>query len=1738
VAEAVYKILVDMQGMENAMRGLDDLTRRLGVTTAGLVALDTVAAQAALKYEYAVAKVATVSKDVGARTQAFEDAVQSLTTTLDHSSNKIEIAGAAYEIASSGFDKSADILKIVERSTKTATAGFTDVLTVADAVTTVLNSYAASTRQLGDVQTATNSVTNQAIVVQNLGKITVGQYAQQVGRLAAAASSAGIPLEELNAYIAAATRNGVPARQAFTALQATIAAIITPSQQAIRESARIGLAFDATTLKTRGLAYILNELAANTQKSAETQGLLFNSVEAFKGVSAVAGDNINQFNDFLRQMQVAASGAGQEVDKAYETMSGTRQVKAIQAMNAVSDALIEIGQGVAIIVEPVANAIKFLSDNFTALPEPIKQATGMFLLLSGGAATLGLALVVTVGYIVGVTNSLRKVWQWLGGAKISFKDLFDMLFARSSQFTQTATLMNDMSAKTTAALALEEQQVRLLKGAYDDLNNAKGGPAGPDDAKRIRPTPSIGDIHGPGIPTPGGPDQPPGGPGNYDPEPDPWAGSPDRVFITTPAVEVNPTGPVRPQPLLPPAEDFWQGAPTGPLQGPYQAPILNELRLLPAFVDKIDDLVAALEPPTLAVERSLSPASAADTRSGVLNAIPDSIFKGDDLGKQIAESAHFIAYMEGIGLLKAKIGDEVAGLMAYEIAEATGDLHVMFLGATQQGKGAGKALMQEAFKLATEMNTNLYLEPLESAVTFYREMGLAFETPDTMIIGPETMKDILSKGKVTLQPDKILENLGALEAAYSEAAEAFNVLPDSVQRAVNALHEIVATTNAHPAIAPRLEEAGNALAAAIDGFEIDMEEYLLRVEGMTEAFPALRDKFQTPALTPTSDRRRGPVALIEEANNVLPLLGPAAAEPLAQSALTLTEANEDYFEQVYSRKTEPQKALPPVTTATFDELNEAWKKLNETSSNQTYKEMIEDFQRLNAETTNWASSAREAGGDLAELTREVNAGQKAMKEAVLEGFTPASQSLFDLEVATNATTQATQAANPAFIQLRQLFGGLAPTAAMYTGQLTTMSAATTALVAQLGIQLAVMAAITAAMYGASKAVETWQARWDEEKNQKVLDNLDETQGLADDAARAIRKMQETGQTMPGPLYETLRAQLKASATEANGLNKFLKMLEDTQNGVGGKYDMIAQKAQLSFQQMKLLYEEASKEAKLRYDAAKSNIDLMEADKVAEKDLLAARVDAAREYERVIVDQKSKELELSLLSRDDRAAAEKEIQQARTEAAKAANAYITYINKNALDQVLTYETTVKAVLDKSAALWEREKATRVGQLSEVDLAVGDARVAEAAASARIASLTREDQAKQTYYKAEKARLEVGSAERKSLNEKRKQEVLTFEKEIAAIEGQLATSRYRTKEVIRDSELAMVQESLQAGIISETEAAQKTYEIRRNFNDRTLAGVSEQAAALRQIRDTAQAEERAAIESAVLSEEEKAERLLGVARKYADATLAKRQELAAAEKTYLKANLNEQLDVYQNHLAELESLHNNAQAFMNNVSQARDNRTTLMDGLESRIEKAKGNSQALRLIQEEFDKLGIKTNVFNNSEEAIKQRTLLIEQARLKIKERELQLQISQAAIETRLANLKSQGLIAESQAKLDSGTLTDQERSQEALKIRLEQSKIQAQTQSGAITTQGLANQLKLLGIDKAIAGVREGSLPDFKIPDFNKDAINAFQDLKAAQLLSGKQTQQLNDLAKERNALLQKIYENTKPTQAPRQTGR
>lgn len=377
------------------------LTKALTIPIAGM---GVMALKSALELEDAMKTVQTLPgvtsgsvQQQAAQMEVYTDGILAVSDATHIVAE--ELAAAQYSAISAGV-AAEDSVRTVERSAKAAKAGLTDVETVVNGATSVLNAWGESAGGL-------NHVLDAMIVTQNEGETTVGELASQIGQITGLAPQLNVAFDEVMATVAALTKAGVSTSSSINGLKAVLAGVMKPTAEAREEAERLGLQFDAVALQTQGLTSFLSDVMLKTGGSAESLALLFGSVEALSEIMALGTTASEDYASALSKIQ-DADGA---VDDAFAVRVSSRAEQLAGAMNRLRNSGIDIAEALYPAADAAADLFGSLADFVGNMDEDtqralvnllgIAAATGPVLKAVGG---LGKAGSGAVGFVMGLTG--------------------------------------------------------------------------------------------------------------------------------------------------------------------------------------------------------------------------------------------------------------------------------------------------------------------------------------------------------------------------------------------------------------------------------------------------------------------------------------------------------------------------------------------------------------------------------------------------------------------------------------------------------------------------------------------------------------------------------------------------------------------------------------------------------------------------------------------------------------------------------------------------------------------------------------------------------------------------------------------------------------------------------------------------------------------------------------------------------------------------------------------------------------------------------------------------------------------------------------------------------------------------------------------------------------------------------------------------------------------------------------
>jgi TP901 family phage tail tape measure protein len=327
---------------------------------------------------------------VGGNVAALDKGIGALSDRLDGVANKAELAAASYQALSAGFTETGANLRVVEAATKAAVGGLVDVTSVVEVTTKTLNAYNMS----GDQATKVTDSISKAV---EFGQVQWSDYTSQLGRVASVAAIAGVSLDEVNAFVAAATKNGATAEVAFTGLGSTLATILKPSKESADAAKQLGINWTLAGIKGEGFESLMGKLAKAMQENPELATQMVGGQEAVRGAFAAASKGGKDYAMILEGL----GGAAGKTDADFQTMKGSLEntLKALDtSFKNLSEALgIAFGPTVVATINQTAGAVNGIATAINEMPQPLKTATAETVKLIAQFLLLQKAIQITIG---------------------------------------------------------------------------------------------------------------------------------------------------------------------------------------------------------------------------------------------------------------------------------------------------------------------------------------------------------------------------------------------------------------------------------------------------------------------------------------------------------------------------------------------------------------------------------------------------------------------------------------------------------------------------------------------------------------------------------------------------------------------------------------------------------------------------------------------------------------------------------------------------------------------------------------------------------------------------------------------------------------------------------------------------------------------------------------------------------------------------------------------------------------------------------------------------------------------------------------------------------------------------------------------------------------------------------------------------------------------------------------------
>lgn len=388
--KSLDKISSQTKNLENQLSRVAKIS---GVAFAGLVTTIGFAINEFAKFDNSLRAVRTLLDETSFGAKGLEAGFKEMRTEALRLGTEFpvevdKINKALFDTVSAGVD-AGKAIEVVGTSAKLATAGLTDITVATDGITSALNAYGLGADQA-------EAVAAKFFSAQVKGKTTVQELASGFGLVGASAEAAGVSLNELLGATAALTTAGIKTNAAYTGMKAAIANIAKPTQEATQEAAKLGIEFDATALRTKGLEKFLKDLTQAQGFTEESVTKLFGSVEAQNVIFALTGKQAKGFADNVRILGDEQANVS-KLTEAYNIQGASLSNQLQRLSNSFKILLIQAGERLAPIFSKAVAIVQKFTDILNNNPGLIDFGAKAALLLTG---LTGIVSVVSTGILV------------------------------------------------------------------------------------------------------------------------------------------------------------------------------------------------------------------------------------------------------------------------------------------------------------------------------------------------------------------------------------------------------------------------------------------------------------------------------------------------------------------------------------------------------------------------------------------------------------------------------------------------------------------------------------------------------------------------------------------------------------------------------------------------------------------------------------------------------------------------------------------------------------------------------------------------------------------------------------------------------------------------------------------------------------------------------------------------------------------------------------------------------------------------------------------------------------------------------------------------------------------------------------------------------------------------------------------------------------------------------------------
>ena len=447
---------LDTSGFQSGASGLGEIAKNaLSVFTGNLMTsavnkvgeLGEMALRSGSEFEASMAKASTLFSGTEQEFANLSKEILNLSSSSGLAARGL--AEAAYS-AESASVPAEQLGAMLDKSSKLAAAGFTDIDTALSATAKTMNAYGMEGEE------AMGKVQKVLMQTQNLGITTVGELGASLAQVTPTAAAFGVSFDQVGASLAVMTAQGTSTAQATTQLNSLIAELgkegTTASknlQKAAEGTEYAGMSFAQMMESGADLGTVLGMISDQADKDGVSMVDMFSSIEAGKAALSIFSQEGETFKKDLGEMATSADVVGDAYAKVSDTLEFKTQQMQTSLQNLATVAQQAVAQDMKNAMDVGVNAVQRMQ---TALQEGGFKGLAQEALKIGGELITQLASGIMDGMpkvteaAVGILHSLSE------GIRSKLPDLIPV--AMNALVTFTGSLRSNVGKMVDAGLEL------------------------------------------------------------------------------------------------------------------------------------------------------------------------------------------------------------------------------------------------------------------------------------------------------------------------------------------------------------------------------------------------------------------------------------------------------------------------------------------------------------------------------------------------------------------------------------------------------------------------------------------------------------------------------------------------------------------------------------------------------------------------------------------------------------------------------------------------------------------------------------------------------------------------------------------------------------------------------------------------------------------------------------------------------------------------------------------------------------------------------------------------------------------------------------------------------------------------------------------------------------------------------------------------------------------------------------